>query len=93
VSVAADYETLDVVDGQVPHGLHNAELSLVAVPGMPQTNIQVVDDQSLHALMETHIKNGRAIVAPEAVEQTKDEATDFSKTPFRDVMRRFSRLP
>ncbi|MGQ9565589.1 MAG: hypothetical protein ACUVT5_03470 [Candidatus Bathyarchaeales archaeon] len=93
VSVAADYERLDVVDGQVPHGLHNAELSLVAVPGMPQTNIQVVDDPLLPALMEKHIKNGRAIVAPEAMEQAKDEATDFSKTPFRDVMSRFSRLP
>ncbi|MEM2102346.1 MAG: hypothetical protein QXM22_02390 [Candidatus Bathyarchaeia archaeon] len=93
VSVAADYEKLDVVDGQVPHGLHNAELSLVAVPGMPQTNIQVVDDQSFPSLMEKHTRNGRAIVAPEAVEQAKDDATDFSKTPFRDVMRRFSRLP
>ena len=46
VSVAADYERLDVVDGQIPYGLHNAELSLVAVPGMPQTNIQVIDDQT-----------------------------------------------
>jgi hypothetical protein len=30
VSVGADYEAIDVVDGKVPHGLHNAELSLVA---------------------------------------------------------------
>jgi hypothetical protein len=43
VSVGADYETLDVVDGKIPHGLHNAELSLVAVPGIPETNIQVVE--------------------------------------------------
>lgn len=43
VSVGADYETLDVVDGKIPHGLHNAELSLVAVPGIPETNIQVME--------------------------------------------------
>ncbi len=43
VSVGADYETLDILDGKVPHGLHNAELSLVAVPGIPQTNIHVLE--------------------------------------------------
>ncbi|MEM1564178.1 MAG: hypothetical protein QW161_05870 [Candidatus Bathyarchaeia archaeon] len=43
VSVGADYETLDILDGKVPHGLHNAELSLVAVPGIPETNIQVLE--------------------------------------------------
>jgi hypothetical protein len=43
VSVGADYETLDIVDGQVPHGLHNAELSLVAVPGIPEANVQVLE--------------------------------------------------
>jgi hypothetical protein len=43
VSVGADYETLDILDGKVPHGLHNAELSLVAVPGIPETNIQVME--------------------------------------------------
>jgi hypothetical protein len=43
VSVAADYEAVDVVDGKVPHGLHNAELSLVAVPGIPETNVQVLE--------------------------------------------------
>jgi len=43
VSVAADYERLDVVDGKIPHGLYNAELSLVAVPGIPETNIQVAE--------------------------------------------------
>jgi hypothetical protein len=41
VSVGADYETLD--SANVPHGLHNAELSLVAVPGIPETNIQVLE--------------------------------------------------
>ncbi len=43
VSVGADYETIDVLDGKIPHGLHNAELSLVAVPGMPETNIQILE--------------------------------------------------
>jgi len=43
VSIGADYERIDVLDGKVPHGLHNAELSLVAVPGVPETNIQVLE--------------------------------------------------
>jgi len=43
VSVGADYETIDILDGQVPHGLHNAELSLVAVPGIPEANVQVLE--------------------------------------------------
>ena len=43
VSVGADYETVDLVNGKVPHGLYNAEMSLVAVPGIPQTNIQVLE--------------------------------------------------
>ena len=43
VSVGADYEAIDVVDGKVPHGFHNAELSLVAVPGIPETNVQVLE--------------------------------------------------
>ncbi|MEM2107872.1 MAG: hypothetical protein QXL10_01115, partial [Candidatus Bathyarchaeia archaeon] len=43
VSVGADYETLDIVDGKIPHGLHNAELSLVAVPGIPETNVMVLE--------------------------------------------------
>src|SRR3989337_533046 len=43
VSVGADYEAIDLVDGKVPHGLHNAELSLVAVPGIPETNISVFE--------------------------------------------------
>jgi hypothetical protein len=32
VSVGADYEAIDIVDGKIPHGLCNAEISLVAVP-------------------------------------------------------------
>jgi len=48
VSVAADYERIDNVDGNVPHGLHNAELSLVAVPGV-NTNIQVSEKLKVDA--------------------------------------------
>jgi hypothetical protein len=43
VSVGADYEKVDLVDGKIPHGLCNAELSLVAVPGIPETNISVLE--------------------------------------------------
>lgn len=43
VSVGADYQAIDLVDAAVPHGLYNAELSLVAVPGMPETTIQVLE--------------------------------------------------
>jgi hypothetical protein len=43
VSVGADYDALDVVDAKVPHGLSHPELSLVAVPGIPETNIHVLE--------------------------------------------------
>lgn len=43
VSVAADYQRVDRINGKIPHGLHNAELSLVAVPGIPSTSIQIVE--------------------------------------------------
>jgi len=47
ISVGADYETVDIVAGKIPHGLSNAEISLVAVPGIPASNIQVME--KLHA--------------------------------------------
>ncbi len=59
VSVGADYEAVDLVDGKVPHGLHNAELSLVAVPGIPETNVQVLeklDKQLQEKLSQTENK-------------------------------------
>jgi hypothetical protein len=43
VSVGADYDLLDVVDARVPRGLHDAELSFVAVPGIPEANVQVLE--------------------------------------------------
>jgi hypothetical protein len=47
VSVGADYETIDLVNGKVPHGLYNAEMSLVAVPGITETNIQILEKLQL----------------------------------------------
>ncbi len=43
VSIAADYELLEPFDGEVPHGLRFRELSLVAVPGVPGADIEVVE--------------------------------------------------
>jgi len=43
VSVAADYERIANLNGKLPQGLHNAELSLVAVPGIPETNVQIAE--------------------------------------------------
>ncbi len=43
VSVGADYETIDILNGKIPHGLHNAEISLVAVPGILETNVQILE--------------------------------------------------
>jgi hypothetical protein len=50
VSVGADYETINILDGKIPHGLHNAELSLVAVPGIPETSIQIMEKLREQAL-------------------------------------------
>jgi hypothetical protein len=51
VSVGADYSAIDVVDAKIPRGLYNPELSLVAVPGVPETNIQVLE-HFLHEQLE-----------------------------------------
>jgi len=67
VSVGADYEAIDVVDGKVPHGLHNAELSLVAVPGIPETNVQVLEKLEDKRLQEK-------------LSQTESKLTEAQKT-------------
>jgi hypothetical protein len=67
VSVGADYEAVDVVDGKVPHGLHNAELSLVAVPGIPETNVQVLEKLEDKQLQEK-------------LSQTEGKLTEAQKT-------------
>ncbi|MGP3667616.1 MAG: hypothetical protein ACKD6N_03510 [Candidatus Bathyarchaeota archaeon] len=43
VSIAANYELIEPVNGRIPRGLGFKELSLVAVPGVPETNIQVLE--------------------------------------------------
>jgi len=43
VSIAADYQRLDRVDGYVPQGLNFRHLALVAVPGVPDANVEVVE--------------------------------------------------
>ncbi|MCW3984254.1 MAG: DUF2213 domain-containing protein, partial [Candidatus Bathyarchaeota archaeon] len=67
VSVGADYEAVDLVDGKVPHGLHNAELSLVAVPGIPETNVQVLENLEDKQLQEK-------------LSQTESKLTEAQKT-------------
>lgn len=50
VSLGADYETIDLVDEVVvPRNLHLREISLVAVPGIPEANIEVVESIRLKA--------------------------------------------
>jgi hypothetical protein len=51
VSVGADYQSVDQVNGKVPRGLFNAEMSLVAVPGISETNIQIME--KLHVQEQT----------------------------------------
>ena len=62
VSVGADYTAVDLINAQVPHGLYNPELSLVAVPGVPETTIQVLE--SLQNVAGKHVKvvNGKLAV-------------------------------
>lgn len=67
VSVGADYERIDVLDGKVPHGLHNAELSLVAVPGIPETNIQVLESLQATTEPQDFIFYSRQSLAPQPV--------------------------
>ena len=56
VSVGADYDALDVVDAKIPHGLSKPELSLVAVPGIPETNIQVLEHLKESLVRQDHGK-------------------------------------
>ncbi|MCW4045246.1 MAG: hypothetical protein NWE94_06995 [Candidatus Bathyarchaeota archaeon] len=77
VSVGADYEAIDLVDGKVPHGLHNAELSLVAVPGIPETNIQVIEKLEEKRLQEKlSDTEGKLAEAQKTIEQlTKPQSS------------------
>jgi hypothetical protein len=79
VSVGADYETIDIVDGKIPHGLCNAEISLVAVPGISETNIQIVE--------ALHVKEQGAepIVAGEYLLGFYQDASAFMPEHFSTV--------
>jgi hypothetical protein len=79
VSVGADYETIDIIDGKIPHGLYNAEISLVAVPGIPETNIQIVE--------KLHIKEQglEPIIAGEYILGFYQEASAFVPEHFSTV--------
>jgi hypothetical protein len=76
VSVGADYETIDVFDGKIPHGLNNAELSLVAVPGIPETNIQIMEK------LQTREQASEPIIAGEYVLGFYQDASAFLSEHF-----------
>ncbi len=78
VSVGADYETVDFLNGKVPHGLHNAEISLVAVPGMPDTNIQVMEKLQVKNTLEP-------IIAGEYILGFQQDAAAFLPEHFTTV--------
>lgn len=86
VSVAADYERVDNLDGKLVQGLHNAELSLVAVPGIPETNVQIAENLAANFQKSN---SRRAIIAPEEV-VNETEPFNLSKIRLRDVLKRFS---
>ncbi len=75
VSIGADYEAVDLVDGKIPHGLHNAELSLVALPGIPETNINVLESL-LHG-------SERKVVNEKALEKLVSEAVQKGNTELK----------
>ena len=76
VSIAADYQRLDQVDGVVPHGLRFRELSLVAVPGDPRTNIQVIESlfEAMSTVSERVVPFEETPTAPEERAWDADEA-------------------
>ncbi|MCW4007482.1 MAG: hypothetical protein NWF09_02145 [Candidatus Bathyarchaeota archaeon] len=79
VSIGADYETIEIIDGKVPHGLCNAEISLVAVPSIAETNIQILE--SLH----TKEQSVEPIIAGEYVLGFYQDASAFMPEHFRAV--------
>ena len=64
VSLGADYETIDLVDGViVPRNLHLREISLVAVPGIPEAGIALAESIRLKAV-ERAVQVHEADLAP-----------------------------
>jgi flagellin-like hook-associated protein FlgL len=86
VSVGADYEAIDVVDGKVPHGLHNAELSLVAVPGIPETNVQVLEKLAVaDASVNQGTPKGTEVMHAKSLEELVTEAVQKSNTELKET--------
>jgi hypothetical protein len=79
VSVGADYEAIDIVDGKIPHGLCNAEISLVAVPGISETNIQIVE------ALKVKEQGAEPIVAGEYILGFYQDASAFMPEHFSTV--------
>lgn len=78
VSVGADYETVDFLSGKIPHGLHNAEISLVAVPGVPDANVQVME--------KLHVQSaGEPLIMGEYVLGFYQDASTFLSEHFTTV--------
>ncbi|MEM4497323.1 MAG: phage capsid protein [Nitrososphaerota archaeon] len=81
VSLGADYERIDQLDGvNVIRGLEFRELSLVAVPGIPEANIQVVesaDGSYVFSDVEIKVRNKLAVENAQP-EMTQEEAKVIS---------------
>ena len=75
VSIAADYEILEPFDGAVPYGLSFRELSLVAVPGVPEANIEVVERSD----GEGHRPGGEEALSPEELKELEREREERAR--------------
>ncbi|MBC7129933.1 hypothetical protein H5T51_01765 [Candidatus Bathyarchaeota archaeon] len=92
VSIGADYETLELVNGRIPRGLHNAELSLVAVPGFPEANIQVLErlmaaEDSGHAPESPSQPSGVAEKLEKNEKNEKSEKSEIYEKSVENVQR------
>ncbi len=81
VSIAADYEIIEPVNGKIPHGLQFTELSLVAVPGIPETNIQVVEKlfEKMNQSYTNKFKEGEKM--EKTLEKVVRHDMDYVKAP------------
>ncbi|RLI30627.1 hypothetical protein DRO48_02860, partial [Candidatus Bathyarchaeota archaeon] len=80
VSIGADYEVLEPINGWIPRGLRFRELSLVAAPGIPDANLQVVESlgnppaQTLKGVREMaeNTEQGEVSLLPDNGENTHE---------------------
>jgi len=83
VSLGADYEVADMVDGvEVPRGLHFREVSLVAVPGIPEATITAVEKASLTSNKEIENMSTNEEIAKENVSVTINEPNSTISVDF-----------